>query len=594
MTVQRKVLEYILDNGEITTLFQPIFDISNHTILGYEALSRGPKNSPLEMPNKLFAVAHEHGLISELELLCRSKAIENFVKLALQGKLFLNVSPKILLDPCHPKGETLHLIEQFGLAANRVVIEVTEQEKVDDGFLLLKTIAHYRELGFTIAIDDLGAGYSGLKQWSELQPNYVKIDRYFIDYCDQSEVKKEFLKSITVLARATNTSVIAEGIERPEELALVEGLGIKNVQGFLLEKPSQQPSYDFRSEQIQALTLKEKDQFDQSMAIGLLNLTQAQIGSETRCKDAHKLFEQDKSIISIAVLNQQSQPVGLLHKDQLTEVFAAPYGHALYDKRPVTALMDKHPLVVDENQKLDTVSQQITEQDFDIRRHIVITRNNKYLGLAPLRDILKHITEEKIRHAQHANPLTMLPGNVAINETIEQRLRNRDKFSLAYIDLNHFKQFNDLYGYASGDSVIKLLADVTVQACANSANFVGHIGGDDFMVVFDQTDAVAICNTIIEQFELQSRVFFTPEHINNKGYWATNREGEKQFVPLLTLSIGLVEPDLQQCKNSHQVAALATDAKKEAKRYRHSYLFICKRRRPAPAVVRLTHNKRAI
>ena len=189
----------------------------------------------------------------------------------------------------------------------------------------------------------------------------------------------------------------------------------------------------------------------------------------------------------------------------------------------------------------------------------------------------------------------MLPGNVAINEAIEQRLRSQSAFSLAYIDLNHFKQFNDLYGYASGDSVIKLLADVTVQACENSANFVGHIGGDDFMVVFDQSDAVYICNTIIEQFELQSRTFFTPEHIKSKGYWATNREGEKQFVPLLTLSIGLVEPDLQECKNSHQVAALATDAKKEAKRYRHSYLFICKRRKPAPAVVRLApENKQVV
>ncbi|MGK0515916.1 MAG: hypothetical protein ACI9W0_002347, partial [Gammaproteobacteria bacterium] len=105
---------------------------------------------------------------------------------------------------------------------------------------------------------------------------------------------------------------------------------------------------------------------------------------------------------------------------------------------------------------------------------------------------------------------------------------------------------------------------------------------------------VDICNTIIEQFQLQSRIFFTPEHIKSKGYWATNREGEKQFVPLLTLSIGLVEPDLQQCKNSHQVAALATDAKKEAKRYRHSYLFICKRKGPAPAVVRLASNKQVI
>ena len=588
MTLQRQALEAILDSGEVTTLFQPILDISGQLILGYEALSRGPQNSPLEMPNKLFKAAHQEGLISELELLCRSKAIENFVKLNLQGKLFLNVSPKTLLDPCHPKGETRHLTEQFGLATNRVVIEVTEQDKVDNDDLLLKTIAHYRELGFTIAIDDLGAGYSGLKQWSALRPDYVKIDRYFIDHCDQSEVKKEFLKSIIVLAKVTNTLVIAEGIERSEELALVESLGINNVQGFLFERPNLQPSRDFSSAQIQALTFKLCDQFDQSMAIGALSQPQKAIASDTRCKDAHLLFEQDKAIISIPVINQQSQPVGLLHKDQLTEVFAAPYGHALYDKRPVIELMDKQPLIVDEDQKLDTVSKQITEQDFDIRRHIVITRGGNYLGLAPLRDILKHITEEKIRHAQHANPLTMLPGNVAINEAIEHRLRNKNKFHLAYIDLNHFKQFNDLYGYASGDSVIKLLADVTVQACTNSANFVGHIGGDDFMVVFDQSDAVSICNRIIEQFEHRSRAFFTPDHIASKGYWATNREGEKQFVPLLTLSIGLVEPDLQQCKNSHQVAALATDAKKEAKRFRHSYLFTCKRRRPAPPVVAIS------
>jgi len=439
VTEQRKALESILQQGAITTLFQPIFDITKQSIIGYEALSRGPKNCPLAMPNKLFEAAHKYQLTSELELLCRSRAIENFVKLNLQGKLFLNVSPKILLDPSHPKGETLHLIEQFGLAANRVVIEVTEQEKVDDGFLLLKTIAHYRELGFTIAIDDLGAGYSGLKQWSQLCPDIVKIDRYFIDHCDQSEVKKEFLKSIMVLARATNTAVIAEGIERTEELDLVKSIGISHVQGFLLERPSQQPSYDYNCKQLQSLTSTQAaSKFEQSMAIGVLAVAHPAISSHTRCKEAHALFEQDKRIISLPVLNSNQQPIGLLHKDQLTEVFAAPYGHALYDKCEVTELMDKQPLVVDENQMLDIVSQQITEQDFDIRRHIVITSNNKYLGLAPLRDILKHITAEKIRHAQHANPLTMLPGNVAISEVIEQRLQHKQPFSLAYIDLNHF------------------------------------------------------------------------------------------------------------------------------------------------------------
>ncbi|MBB1368334.1 EAL and GGDEF domain-containing protein [Pseudoalteromonas sp. SR44-5] len=595
MSAQLSILDNILRNSEITTLFQPIFDIAGQQILGYEALSRGPKNCALEMPNTLFSAAIVHDKISELELLCRSKAIENFVRLKLQGKLFLNVSPKTLLDPCHPKGETLHLIKQFGLAANRVVIEVTEQEKVDDGFLLLKTIAHYRQLGFSIAIDDLGAGYSGLKQWSELCPDYVKIDRYFIDHCDESVVKKEFLKSIIELAKVTKTAVIAEGIERVEELSLLEGLGIVNAQGFLLERPSLKPSLAFDSAQLQQLSFTPlTNQFEQSMAIGWLAIEQASIDSHTRCKDAHNIFEKDKSIISLAVVDENLQPIGLLHKDQLTEVFAAPYGHALYDKQPVTALMHKQPLVVDENQLLDTVSQQITENDFDIRRHIVITRTEQYLGLAPLRDILKHITEEKIRHAQHANPLTMLPGNVAINEAIEHRLRAKHSFALAYIDLNHFKQFNDLYGYASGDSVIKLLADVTTQACSNVPSFVGHIGGDDFMVVFDGDDAATVCNNIITEFELKSRAFFTPEHIASGGYWATNREGEKQFVPLLTLSIGVVEPDLEQCTNSHQIAALATDAKKEAKRYRQSYLFLCKRRGPALAVVRLTPEKQVI
>lgn len=190
--------------------------------------------------------------------------------------------------------------------------------------MLLKTIAHYRELGFTIAIDDLGAGYSGLKQWSELCPDFVKIDRYFIDHCDQSEVKKEFLKSITILARATNTQVIAEGIERPEELTFVENLGISNVQGFLLEKPSIKPSEDFSSEQLQALSFTQSNTlFDQSMAIGRLSITQPAISSDTRCKDAHKRFEQDKSLISIAVLSNENKPVGLLHRDQLTEVFCS-------------------------------------------------------------------------------------------------------------------------------------------------------------------------------------------------------------------------------------------------------------------------------
>lgn len=582
------LLNTIIKEKAVSTLFQPIYDLARRQILGFEALSRGIPGSSLESPDKLFAIASQQERLSELEIICRDSAIKQFVSHNLPGKLFLNVSPKALLDPSHPKGETRHLTEIYGLDPKRVVIEVTEQDKVDDAHLLLSTITHYRELGFQIAIDDLGAGYSGLRKWSELCPDYVKVDRYFIDHCDQSVVKREFLKSIIELAKATSTKVIAEGIERAEELKLIEQLGIVNAQGFLLAKPEMKPPTElevFKSLHSDPSAISGR--FEQSMAIGWLAKDINAIHECTQCIDAHRLFEQDRNLASIAVVNDVREPIGLLHRDQLTEVFAAPYGHALFDKKSVIKLMDKQPLVVDEQQELDSVSKQITDHEFDIRRHIIITRNGCYLGLAPLRDILKHITEEKIRHAQHANPLTMLPGNVAINEAIEQRLRSNHDFSLAYIDLNHFKQFNDLYGYASGDSVIKLLAEVTMDVCAHSPSFVGHIGGDDFMVVFDNHDAQALCHEIIAEFETKSTAFFTPEHVNAGGYWATNREGQKQFVPLLTLSIGLVRPDLQHCFNSHQVAALATDAKKEAKRYRNSYLFVCNRRKPTVSTVRL-------
>ena len=131
-------------------------------------------------------------------------------------------------------------------------------------------------------------------------------------------------------------------------------------------------------------------------------------------------------------------------------------------------------------------------------------------------------------------------------------LRSNRAFSIAYFDLNHFKQFNDLYGYASGDSVIKLLADIIRSLSQAVPCFIGHIGGDDFMVVFDGEDASAICQAVIADFDTQVRRFFSPEHIAAQGYWSCNREGQRQFVPLLALAVGLVTPDIRSCDNSHR------------------------------------------
>ncbi len=242
-----KELKNILNRELITTVFQPILNVKNQTVIGYEALTRGPKNSLLYSPEVLFELATEHNLLSELELLCRAKAITKFAELKLPGKLFINISPAVLLSKDHPQGETIKLVEKAGLACSDVVIELSEKYPFPNNDVLRNAIEKYRQFGFDVAIDDLGAGYSGLKQWSHLCPDIVKIDRYFIDQCDSNKVKREFLKVLFELGRALDALIIAEGIETKEEFELLQQLGMVNAQGFYLAKPTENPSHCYPS-----------------------------------------------------------------------------------------------------------------------------------------------------------------------------------------------------------------------------------------------------------------------------------------------------------------------------------------------------------
>lgn len=241
ITEQLGALTSILSHGGLHSLFQPIVSLSQQRIVGYEALSRGPSNSPLHSPLNLFAVARQAGRLSDLEIACRESACRRFSEQQLPGKLLLNVSPESLLEPSHPPGRTLELLQSFGIAPSRVVIELTEQTPTDDFQLLFNALHHYRAMGFSIALDDLGAGYSSLRLWSELRPDYVKIDRHFIDGIHLDPLKREFVGSILQIARTARAQVIAEGIELQEELLTLRDMGVDLLQGYLLGRPQEHP-----------------------------------------------------------------------------------------------------------------------------------------------------------------------------------------------------------------------------------------------------------------------------------------------------------------------------------------------------------------
>jgi diguanylate cyclase (GGDEF)-like protein len=176
------------------------------------------------------------------------------------------------------------------------------------------------------------------------------------------------------------------------------------------------------------------------------------------------------------------------------------------------------------------------------------------------------ITEMQISAARYANPLTQLPGNVPINEHIDRMLAANSGFVAAYIDIDNFKPYNDTYGYRRGDDVIQLLGSLICEAVDQRVDFVGHIGGDDFFVVFQSADWEQRCWEIVHRFDdLVAGMVNVNEHVQS-GYLAENRKGELVLQALPTLSIGAVTVEPGEYESHREVAAAASVAKKQAKK----------------------------
>jgi EAL domain-containing protein (putative c-di-GMP-specific phosphodiesterase class I) len=231
-------LQEVLLADQLTTVFQPIFELRRRTVLGYEALSRGPANSVYQMPLRLFEMAEEADLVFELDRKCRRRALASAATLPGQAKLFVNVFPSAMYDPEFQGTALVRLAEAYGLTPERVVLEITEKSAIENYDLFAEALAELTRFGFSIAVDDVGAGYSGLEKIAHLNPRYLKFDRELIRNIDSSYIRREMTRALKAFAERIGSTIIAEGIEREGELQTLLELGIEYGQGFLLARPA--------------------------------------------------------------------------------------------------------------------------------------------------------------------------------------------------------------------------------------------------------------------------------------------------------------------------------------------------------------------
>lgn len=552
----------LLSEGKVTTLFQPIVHVGKKTVFAYEALSRGPSDSSLHPALMLFETAERCGLTMELETLCLKNAARSWSGQGTPQKLFVNISPAKLMPGQFDENllnETLHA---NGLVESDVVIELSERYPTAEPDELLKTLSMLRQRGFLIAIDDLGSGYSGLKLWSELRPDFVKIDRHFIRDIQDDLIKREFLRSVVELADRLGCRLIAEGVETEAELNVISSMGIELVQGFLFGRPK-------------AVTAANLDVLGPGpKAPGGLRVRESAgdlcyyiepIGSNATLQEAWERLQNEPGTFALPVVDT-SCPLGLVHKWRVLETFSTPYGRALYEKRNVSHMLSADALVVEHDTPLDEVSQRLIDDDAHyLKQHFIITRDGQYAGLGATRSLLKRITERKLENARYANPLTMLPGNVPIQQALVERSETARPFCLLYFDINQFKPLNDRLGYRVGDQVIVLLADLLVSHFSETGDFVGHIGGDDFIVITESGSVELLARSVQRAFVARTRQFYTEAMLRAGFLESEDRNGEISRFPLVSLAAGLVDIGAEDRWTSEQLSEAASFAKKRAK-----------------------------
>ncbi|HWK62820.1 MAG TPA: GGDEF domain-containing protein [Eoetvoesiella sp.] len=580
-------LERILETRRLDAVFQPIISLGKGHILGYEGLIRGPLDGPLHSPVELFKVARANDLALEVERLCCRIILERYAELNLPGKLFLNVSP-MALELTNFSAETiLGFLEEIGVEAGRIVFELTEHPHTGcDYDVLREVIDRYRRMGFQMAIDDMGEGFSSLRRWSELLPEYIKIDMHFIQGVDSSPVKQQFIRSLNDIAHKAGTVIVAEGVETENELRFLAENGIACGQGFYIAHPKANPvtalSEDFKKLLENGWSVKHGMKISPARAgrsaktlLRSVPVVEPTFTNNQVCD----VFAEYAELHTVPVV-ASGKPLGIITRTALIERFARPYQRELYGKKPCSMFMNDKPLVADKDTSLQQLSHILVQADqHRLISDFIITDEGRYMGIGTSHDLLRELTDMQIDAARYANPLTQLPGNVPINQHLDYLLQSGLYFCACYVDLDNFKPFNDVFGYKKGDDIIQMTGRILSNASDADSDFVGHIGGDDFLIMFQSKDWEQRCSTILREFTLgMAQYFDTARGSDLGGYYAKDRRGNRQFYALPSLSIGVIEVDPLHFDSVHQIAVAAAQAKTQAKKIMGSSIFVERRK----------------
>ena len=538
----KRQLDEIILQRKVKTVFQPIISLIDGDVLGHEALSTVTLDCDIKNIGYLFELSERYNRVWDLELLCRTLALETAFKKInprYSKKLFLNVNPNIMNDEKFQEGFTRDCLKEYGITPKDIIFEITERTAVYDIDNFKKVIEHYKRQNYEIAIDDVGSGHSGLNLIANIKPHYIKLDMELIRDINQDYSKKAVVKSMVLLAQLLNIKLIAEGIETRSELKTLIELGVHYGQGYYIQKPDEQ-LLDIRLELVQEIYRyyhQSHSSLNHShLVIGDLCVNGTMISFNMRSNEIADLFRKNEDLTGVCVVDK-SIPKGIITKTNFFLYLGSRYGYSLNQNKTASSLMDDEFLTVDYHTTIQDVMKlamaRTTDQVYDF---IVVTKGGEYQGIVTIKDLLENAMHSEVMNAKNQNPLTGLSGNLIVDQMIAKTIQSPELQSIMYIDIDHFKVYNDMYGFKNGDLIIKLLANILTKHEGEGV-FIGHIGGDDFIMICDYYKSDNLAQRIMQDFDQKVRQYYHEEDLKRGYVTGKSREGEVKQFPIASISV---------------------------------------------------------
>jgi len=367
------------DEPSVTSVFQPIVDLLHGEVIGHEVLSRGPGER--REPQVLFTQARQEGYTWELERACWTSALRCISTLSDEQRrapFFFNVSPDVLSDPRFGDGSTVALLARYGLEPGHLVLEITEKAAFEDIELIQRLTRQCAEQGFGIALDDFGAGHSGLVTLVHSAPQFIKLDQALVRDIHRDSYRQHLVKSLVAFAFSVDSILIAEGVETWDELAVLLRLGIRHVQGYLIARPAPapvRPTGEFEAQRHLAMRALDFREREDDETVGSMVIRRLCVDAATPVGDVQGLFAHASQLDHVVLL-EEDRPKALMTRQR------AP-------------ARDEHLLVVEDRMAITTLARVAMKRGADTLYDpvVVVDAQGRFLGTVTMKQLIHRATE---------------------------------------------------------------------------------------------------------------------------------------------------------------------------------------------------------